>query len=157
MSHIGSHQSHLETEYRQVTLIDLFQQYPIFESLCSFLGIGEIQSLIRSCTQLSHIYEHLLCIHWDIDAQLRRFVKYPTKLRRQLAKYNALIAGSFALQYFERVTWKDTGIDIFVEEDDAVGFCQYLTEAEGYRFTSNNEVGSWLSWAGVRKVFTIVF
>ena len=50
-----------------------------------------------------------------------------------MAKYDALISGSFALQFFERVTWPDSDLDIFVEQGEGCElFCKYLVEAEGY-------------------------
>ena len=52
-----------------------------------------------------------------------------------MAAKNALISGSFAVQFFERVTWNESDLDIFVNfQADATEFEQYLCEREGYRF-----------------------
>lgn len=46
---------------------------------------------------------------------------------------NALISGSFALQFFERVTWPESDLDILVEEGDGLEeMKKYLTGSEGY-------------------------
>lgn len=48
---------------------------------------------------------------------------------------NALISGSFVVQLFERVVWKDADLDIFVEgEFGASAMELYLCSKEGYGF-----------------------
>jgi len=61
-------------------------------------------------------------------------VEHPKELRAQIGKYNALISGSFALQFFERpAKWTAADMDIYVEfGDDLAGLSLYLVEQEGY-------------------------
>ena len=53
---------------------------------------------------------------------------------------HALISGSFALQFFERVMWRDSELDIYVQDRKRARRCcigpvtKYLIEFEGYRF-----------------------
>ncbi|KAL8815414.1 MAG: hypothetical protein Q9223_005438 [Gallowayella weberi] len=50
-----------------------------------------------------------------------------------MGRTDALISGSFALQYFERVTWPASDLDIFVESgENSENLCKYLAETEGY-------------------------
>ena len=59
-----------------------------------------------------------------------------------MGKYGALISGSFAIQFFERVVWEESDLDIFVEEGlDASNFEQYLCEKEGYHLTRKQSSG----------------
>lgn len=60
----------------------------------------------------------------------------PVVLRSLMSRLDALVSGSFALQFFERVVWKDSGLDIYVEygrEDETTTMLeQHLVEAEDY-------------------------
>jgi hypothetical protein len=55
-----------------------------------------------------------------------------------MARHEALISGSFALQFFDRLLWKDADLDLYVDYSlrgaeratDALG--QYLKKVEGY-------------------------
>ena len=53
---------------------------------------------------------------------------------------NALISGSFALQYFEGVRWTEPDLDMFVEDgSDATEMEHYLCKSEGYRVSSERD------------------
>ena len=53
-----------------------------------------------------------------------------------MGKYGALISGSFAVQFFERVWWAESDLDIFVEcSEKAYELERYLCEEEGYHLT----------------------
>ena len=80
-----------------------------------------------------HLYKSLNKSEWDIDRSLRRFVNNPVQFRDQLAFSDALISGSFALQFFERVVWHGTGLDIFVQGGiKAESLGQYLCVQQVY-------------------------
>ena len=50
-----------------------------------------------------------------------------------MCEYEALISGSFVLQYFEKVLWEESDLDIFIKQGDgADAFAQYLVKEEGY-------------------------
>ena len=123
---------------KAVGFLDLLQAYPIFSKISSFLAVRETVFLSRTCKALSHLHRTLLSSnHWDVDRDLRRFVKDPRRLRQQLGQHNALISGSFALQFFERVTWEKSDLDIFLGHGEVESFKQYLVEEEGYRLVSD--------------------
>lgn len=57
-----------------------------------------------------------------------------------MAKSDALIFGSFALQFFERSLWQPSDVDIYVkngEGSEALG--TYLAESEGYVLETTRE------------------
>jgi len=80
----------------------------------------------------------------SIDAALARFVKYPAHLRKLLSETNAVISGSFAVQFFLNETWSDSDLDIDVGADPNPGLndelqwtnaqklVNYLEQIEGY-------------------------
>lgn len=82
--------------------------------------------------------------HTHIDVALSRFVRYPAHLRRLLTETNAVISGSFAVQFFLNETWSDSDLDIDVGADAARGpsgelqwtnaqkLVDYLEQIEGY-------------------------
>lgn len=116
-----------------LNLLDLFEYNPVFNSLCFRLPIKDIVSLTRTCRALSHVYETLLkSTHWNVDKGLRRFVNNPRRLRNQLGQCNALISGSFVLQFFERIIWEKSDLDIFVNRQDAPRLEEYLVQKEEY-------------------------
>lgn len=116
-----------------VTFLYLLRLYPVFDTLVSFLPIGDIISLSRTCKELSNIYQSILPMQWNIGRTLKRFVNDPCEFRSQMGQNNALVSGSVALQFFERVVWKDTEMDVFIlKGEGAENFCRYIQEREGY-------------------------
>lgn len=135
---------------QKLTLFDVLDydlQYPVFERICSFLPIGDLINLTRTCKRLSSLYKGLLLpTQWNINRRLHRFVQDSKGLRSQMGNHDALISGSFAVQFFERVTWKETDLDIFIEQGSgALAFEKYLCEQEGYRFARETSHGQY--WA----------
>jgi hypothetical protein len=74
--------------------------WTIFDRITSFLPIGDIHVLRRTCQAAAPIYDELLKSQWNIDNRLRRFFKNPTGFREVLGECDAVISGSFALQFF---------------------------------------------------------
>ncbi len=73
---------------------------------------------------------------WNVDRDLLRFVKDPRGFRTQLGKCDGLISGSFALQFFERVYWGGSGLDVFAENrGEAREFEHYLVNVENYKLS----------------------
>lgn len=76
---------------------------------------------------------------YNINKKSKRFVTKPPAFRSELGRYDALISGSFALQFFDGVVWDESDLDIFVEDGDyaplAIG--EYLIEREGYKYISS--------------------
>lgn len=124
------------------SFLDIFHlesRYPIFDRICSFLAIDSIIALTRTCRALSGLYQSLIPLQWNVDRHLSRFVRDPQLFRSQMAIRNALVSGSLAVQFFERVVWKESDLDIFIQEGkDAKAFGKYLTEKEGYKFSGTS-------------------
>ena len=128
-----------------MSVFDRHLCYPFFIKLCDHLSIAEIVALTRTCKKYADLYQYLLPVQWNVDRRLRRFVRDPCGFRSQMAKSDALIAGSFIVQFFERTPWKPSDLDIFVE-DGGYGECantfqRYLLDKEGYEssYTKDNE------------------
>ena len=51
-----------------------------------------------------------------------------------MGRYDAIISGSFVLQFLDDVTWLESGIDIFMPKGNATDFGEYFVEKEGYKF-----------------------
>jgi len=131
----AAHSSSLLLEF----LIQREEYYPIFDRICSSLGIGDIVSLTRTCKSLSSVYQVLLTTQWNVDRALRRFVKDPCLFRSKLGEYDALVSGSFALQFFDRVIWPESDLDIFMRVGAQKHFEEYLCQSEGYTLNTETE------------------
>ena len=71
---------------------------------------------------------------FSINRSLLRFFEAPVAFRAHQARTNALISGSFALQFFDRGIYEGSDLDVFCayrEDDPALGL--WLL-AEGYVF-----------------------
>jgi hypothetical protein len=120
----------------QVNIFDLFDCYPVLDRICFYLPIGTIVALSRSCKRLSHLYRDLLRTQWNIDMKLSRFVGDSRKFRLQLREIEAVISGSFAVQFFDRTTYQDSDLDIYVKHGDHVkALADRLTAVEGYQLS----------------------
>ena len=115
-----------------VTLLGLFNEFPVVEQLCSCLAIGDIISLTRTCKRLSPLYQEVLPSQWNVDRHLQRFVDNPIAFRIMMADCDALVSGSLALQFFERTTWSESDLDVYVHISRSNDFRLYLCEHEGY-------------------------
>lgn len=121
------------------TLVSLFDTalYPIRQGIMSHLDTKDILNLLKTCWTMRH---NIKANEWDINDRLSRFLDSPTAFRSQLGRSNALISGSFALQFFERVVWPDSDLDIMVQEgEDLERMAKHLIESEGYKMVSEND------------------
>ncbi|CZR31981.1 uncharacterized protein FPRO_02089 [Fusarium proliferatum ET1] len=109
-------------------------QPTLLEVLCSFLTIPDFFTLFRVCKQLYRIKSHILSLICGINAALKEFVIDATTFRAQLGHYNAVIAGPFALNFFQLSSNRVSRLDIFVKEGvDADRFTDYLQTTEDYK------------------------
>lgn len=126
-----------------MSVFDRYMYYPFVIKLCEHLSIAEIVALTRTCKKYADLYQYLLPIQWNVDRRLRRFVRDPCGFRSQMAKSDALIAGSFVVQFLGRTSWKPSDLDIFVEHGEhgecANTFQRYLLDKEGYEFSSTED------------------
>lgn len=102
--------------------------------MISHLQAAEIIAISRTCRKLSNLCRDIQETQWNVDLKLRRFFLHPKHFRWQLANCNAVVSGSFALQFFDRVVWPDSDFDIFVPYGDQTrAFGRYLVRDEGYK------------------------
>lgn len=107
--------------------------YHIFDSVCSYLEPPDLFALQRTTKRLSKSFETLYKTQWNINRLIRRFVSDPVRLRSEMAKYDAVISGSVALQFFDRVVWKESDLDIYVRgKENTTAFIEYFSRSEGY-------------------------
>lgn len=141
------------------TLLNPNAIYPIFTILCDFLPISDIVALTRTCKTLSGLYRSLLPVKWNVDRMLLKFFRNPQGFRLLIGKTDALVSGSPVLQYFERTSWSDSSLDVFVQAGEkADAFTQYLAGIECYRLQQAESKPARLSSTipyeqEVRKVF----
>ena len=104
--------------YKQLTLEYLFDSqkcYPILDALTSSLSLADCLVLCQVSRAFQQFSEFLRRRHLNIDLHLEDFVSKPKLFRSQLGKHRALIAGVFALRFFELSRSKAPCLDVFIE------------------------------------------
>ncbi|KAI1282223.1 hypothetical protein F5Y07DRAFT_395023 [Xylaria sp. FL0933] len=119
----------------------LLSQYPIQSRIIRDLDTRSILNLCRTSSGLrADIYSDL----WDINKKLGRFFQNPRAFRTELGRADALIGGSFALQFFANKFWSESDLDINLRDGHGVeSLARYLTEVEGYEQARNQELEHW--------------
>lgn len=116
-----------------LSTFDRESRYPIFITFCDCLSIADILALTQTCKELSGLYRYLLPIQWDVDKALRHYVDDPKDFRSQMAKYDALIDGTFANEFFERAVCDRDLLSVTIQQ--GLGpqlFSKYLSDIVGY-------------------------
>lgn len=110
----------------------------VLDHLSHHLDIPEIVNLSRTCRGLSGFYEAMLPRKWSIDLSLRPFVDKPQAFRQQIGITEALLAGEFPQEFFERRGKTPTILDIVTTKHATPELATYLAIHEEYMF----DVGS---------------
>jgi hypothetical protein len=120
--------------------IDVLDNYAIFNRLCLHLDIARILPLKRVTKKWSgHISTHLK-ERWNINKKLRRFVANPHRFRTELGRHDALISGSFVIQFFDGVVWEESDLDIYIHEVEAAELGHYLVTEESYELQASSSL-----------------
>ncbi|KAI1418746.1 hypothetical protein F5Y12DRAFT_721893 [Xylaria sp. FL1777] len=116
----------------------LLSQYPIQSRIIPDLDTKSILHLCRVSSGLrADIYSYL----WDINKRLGRFFQNPIAFRTELGRADALISGSFALQFFANKFWPESDLDINLRDGEGVErLGRYLVEVEGYELFRNQDI-----------------
>ena len=114
-------------------LLGVLALYPIFDTLCSHLDISGLITLRKISKKLgTHLSTHMK-ERWNINRRLGRFVRDPCKFRSAIAHHDALVSGSFAIQFFDDVLFNGSDLDAYIQDGEgASAFGHYLRRGEGY-------------------------
>lgn len=104
--------------------------YPVNNSVLGYLGPADLVRMEKINKEYRATTTTFMRRAYNIDRQLIGFLPDPHSFRRMQSKTGTVISGSFALQFFTRVYYPETALDIFV--------------GSLYR----EEVGGWLSSNG---------
>ncbi|KAF3929786.1 hypothetical protein ABW19_dt0207782 [Dactylella cylindrospora] len=117
-----------------VRLLDLLSPaYPILQTtILDSLQPQDIIRLLATCRTLQQLKPYI----WSVNRSLRRFVDDPIAFRSLMARHNALVSGSHALQFLRRVKWLDSDLDVYIYGlDEIFEFATHLMEKEEYEFS----------------------
>ncbi len=132
-------------------LFDVDSKYSIGTRICWLLPVQDTINLTKTCKAFSTLYGSLISSQWNMEWRLARFVRDVTSFRCQMAKTNALISGSFALQFFDRVCWPASDLDINIRQGSDT-LESYLCRVEGYTLQRSTD-GDKYNMIGVDTVF----
>ncbi|OTA84410.1 hypothetical protein M434DRAFT_36467 [Hypoxylon sp. CO27-5] len=136
-------------------LLTLLDFYPSREGIMHYLDTKDVLNLARASTAIRH---NIMDNYWNINSKLARFIRDPTRFRSQLGHSDALISGSFALQFFERTTWLDSDLDIVVQDGKNLeGLAKFLTAVEGYKMTEEQGPYKPTQDAYIKEVQTFMY
>ncbi|PPQ97600.1 LOW QUALITY PROTEIN: hypothetical protein CVT26_002399 [Gymnopilus dilepis] len=105
--------------------------------LCRILQQADVLSLVslsRTSKTLHAIYRWFAEKAWDPNWRYRQYFAHVHAFRRLLRRCDALVSGSFALQYFERKRYINSDMDIYLRTGGVIEMCDWLKK-EGYRCT----------------------
>ncbi|KAI1367179.1 hypothetical protein F5Y08DRAFT_336848 [Xylaria arbuscula] len=112
----------------------LLSQYPMRTRI---FGELDTKSILNLCRTSSGLRADIYSYRWDINRRLERFFQNPTVFRSALGQADALITGSFALQFFTNKFWPESDLDINVQDGPGVVILGKFLEAEGYELIGN--------------------
>ncbi|OTB03767.1 hypothetical protein M426DRAFT_12269 [Hypoxylon sp. CI-4A] len=118
------------------TLETILSRYPIRSRLNRFLSTRDILRLSETSWSMRR---DLMQNEWNINNKLRPFLNQPLQFRSKLGQCDALISGSFAMQFFDRVVWRESDLDIMVADGEQDGLAEFLTAIEGYTMTEEKD------------------
>jgi hypothetical protein len=128
---------------QQSKLVELFSTRfdPILTLISLYLGIAGLRSLFQVSKSFYRLKEHVEKSCFNLNKRLRDFVAYPDMFRSQLGKYDALIYGGFALNFFDFGSWRVPNLDVWMEAGtNAVDFINYIRKYEGYETSSEDSL-----------------
>lgn len=131
------------------TLLTQRDRYPCASDLIfDYLNVTDVIALTRVCKALSTVYSDSVSRDWDINSRLGRFITDPADFRRILGVNQGLIVGSTAFQFFARVYWEGSSLDVLGESGPAVRAISAYLRKEGYRRERTNKF-----WGGLPEGF----
>ncbi|KAI8626896.1 hypothetical protein F5Y19DRAFT_487478 [Xylariaceae sp. FL1651] len=132
---------HTASENNGPTLRGLLGQYPIQTRILRDL---DTKSILNLCQTSWDMRTDIRAYLWNIDEKLERFFKDPKAFRSALGRADALISGSFALQFFAHEFWPESDLDINLRDggENAGSLAKHLMEVEGYELASNQDIES---------------
>ncbi|KAH0604090.1 uncharacterized protein H6S33_007121 [Morchella sextelata] len=94
------------------TLEDVLDHYTIRSTLFSLLDPLSLIRLQRCSRKLHSHAPEMHKTQWNLPRFLTRWVRDPAAFRRQMAANDAILAGSAALQFFDRTHYPDSDLDV---------------------------------------------
>ncbi|CAJ2514168.1 Uu.00g022870.m01.CDS01 [Anthostomella pinea] len=118
-------------ERKPASIVDALNSDPVRKRILRLLDVTD---LLKLCQTSFSIRYKIQSTHWNINTKLSRFFDDPRALRSQLGRHDALIAGSFALQFLAGVEWLGSDCDILVKEGKRLeSLSRYLISKERYK------------------------
>ncbi|PPQ80640.1 hypothetical protein CVT26_007112 [Gymnopilus dilepis] len=100
--------------------------------LLQHVDILSLVSLSRTSKQLHSLYSWFAEMAWDPSWRYRQWFVHILAFRRLLRRCNAVVSGSFALQFFQRRRYIGSDMDIYLRCAGVKEFCLWMKH-EGYR------------------------
>ncbi|KZV70734.1 hypothetical protein PENSPDRAFT_752268 [Peniophora sp. CONT] len=106
----------------------------LLDRLLSYLEPHDLASLARLNRLINGELRAYSRRMFSVNRVLSPFFKDSDSFREMQARTGTIISGSAALQLFERTTYTDADLDVYVEYHFALDVAKYLGDREGYTF-----------------------
>jgi len=115
-------------------------------SLCkrflSHLSPASVIHLGQTCTTAHMAVNNFVDCAFDIDRHFKAFFVNPLSFRSLQARTGTVVSGSNALQFFDRISYEGSDMDVYIHPGHALEVGVWLMKEEGYTFLpSNSQLG----------------
>lgn len=108
-------------------------EHQILQHFFAFWEINDLITLSYLSSWLRGVYKRYQSDVWNIDRFLGSWFPDASGFRRVMRSTGAVISGSQVLQFFDRVRYIDSDLDIFLGVGGSMEMGRYF-EKDGYRF-----------------------
>ncbi|KAI0087717.1 hypothetical protein BDY19DRAFT_892207 [Irpex rosettiformis] len=108
----------------------------IFDLIFCFSSPGSLVCLERTCMQLQAAVKSYFRRTFNINRHFSRFFDNPQDFRSLQARTATLVSGSNALQFFSRITYEDSDLDLYVYYKHRLEVGHWLIQ-NGYTYKPN--------------------
>ena len=120
--------------------------------ILDYLTSPDLCRLLRVSKTFHRLVTETLPLLYNIRHQLQKYFRNVDGFRRLQSNTGSIISGSFALQFFLRCSWADTGLDLFVTHGAVLKVAKWLTRND-YQFVPPK---SGASGDGYQEVFEAI-
>ncbi|KAF9011195.1 hypothetical protein BDQ17DRAFT_1420612 [Cyathus striatus] len=119
-------------------ILTIFSSSHVYNLIFSCFDFAELVRISQTCRLVKTAVSSFCGHAYDIHKHLSHYFDDPAGFRNLQVRTTAIICDSNVLQFFERTSYPDTALDIFVQDIYAKEFGNWVVE-EGYEFVPTQE------------------
>lgn len=132
------------------TWADLLLGEELGDDLFELLNAQDLVTMRGVCQGIKALVDHYMATHFTLGRVLDKYFDNIPAFRSVQAKTATLISGSTALQFFGRITYAESDLDLYAWKKHLPILVDYILE-EGYKFQSS--IRGLNKWTDVLKAW----